>query len=115
LEKTTEEQIRELQQRRDQLNQRITRIKARESQKERKARTKRLIETGAILEKAIDTQFTTQVERDHLLDVLTQHSSQIREWLRPHEETPASFTPETDSAWNNSPLPPSESPNGRFF
>lgn len=52
--KTAEERIAELDQKMKQLRLKKQRIVARESQKERKARTKRLIEVGAIFEKYFD-------------------------------------------------------------
>ena len=54
--KSAEEQIKELEERRAQLNARIQRIKAKENAKARKARTHRLIEVGALVESAVGVE-----------------------------------------------------------
>ena len=69
--KSIEERIDELQKKQAQLKAQEKALKAKKSQTERKARTKRLIEVGAILEKAMNVEFKTQEERDRLLHLLT--------------------------------------------
>ena len=70
--KSIEERIDELQKKQAQLKAQEKALKAKKSQAERKARTKRLIEVGAILEKAMDMEFDTQEKKDKLLDILTK-------------------------------------------
>ena len=87
--RSIEERIDELQKKQAQLKAQEKALKAKRSQAERKARTKRLIEVGAILEKAMVTEFTSQEDRDRLLRLLTDtYESQdgfpftYGEWLR---------------------------------
>ena len=49
----------------------LRRLKAQARDEERKARTKRLIETGAVVEKALGTQFTDTRDRERLERTLT--------------------------------------------
>ncbi len=89
--RSIDERIDELQKKQAQLKAQEKALKAKRSQAERKARTKRLIEVGAILEKAMMTEFTSQEDRDRLLRLLTDtHESQnglpytLGDWLREH-------------------------------
>lgn len=67
--KSAEEQIRELERRRDQLNARMRRIRARESAKERKARAHRLIEVGALVESAVGVECDEAVRETMALNL----------------------------------------------
>lgn len=70
--KSIDERIAALEEREKQLKAQKRKLKAQQSQAERKARTKRLIEVGAIVEKAIDLQLETKEKREALLQLLTQ-------------------------------------------
>jgi hypothetical protein len=61
--KSIEERIGELKKRQDQLKAQERKLKARVSERERKARTKRLIETGAVLEKKTGIQLVDELDR----------------------------------------------------
>lgn len=61
--KSIEERIGELKKRQDQLKAQERKLKARVSERERKARTKRLIETGAVLEKKTGIQLADELDR----------------------------------------------------
>ncbi len=73
--KSIEERIDDLQKKQAQLKAQEKALKAKKSQAERKARTKRLIEVGAILEKAMEMEFETQEDKDKLLRLLTEEKS----------------------------------------
>ena len=68
--RSIDERIDDLQKKQAQLKAQEKALKAKKSQAERKARTKRLIEVGAVIEKALDMEFDTQEKRDKLLDIL---------------------------------------------
>ena len=70
--KSIEERIAALEERESQLKAQKKKLKAQQSQRERKARTKRLIETGAVVEKALGVDFTETEDRKALLEVLTE-------------------------------------------
>ncbi len=70
--KTIDERIAELQKKQSQLKAQEKALKAKQAQKERKNRTKRLIEIGAILEKATGITFDSQPKKEALLEVLTK-------------------------------------------
>lgn len=61
--KSIEERIGELKKRQNQLKAQERKLKARVSERERKARTKRLIETGAVLEKKTGIQLADELDR----------------------------------------------------
>ena len=67
--KSAEEQIKELEERRAQLNARIQRIKAKENAKARKARTHRLIEVGALVESAVGVECDEAVRETMALNL----------------------------------------------
>lgn len=67
-----EERIAELQKKQEQLKQQERALKAKQAERERKMRTKRLIEVGAIVEKALSRELRTPEERQALLDVLIE-------------------------------------------
>ncbi len=69
--KTIEEQIAELEQKQKELKNKMKKVKAKQTQEERKARTKRLIEVGAIIEKAIGIEFDTEKKKEVLMKHLT--------------------------------------------
>lgn len=52
--------------------ERLRKLKAKKSTADRKARTKRLIETGAVVEKALGAEFASQESREALLAVLCE-------------------------------------------
>ena len=70
--KTYEERIAELQKKQEQLKQQERALKAKQAERERKMRTKRLIEVGAIVEKALNRELRTPEERQALLDILIE-------------------------------------------
>jgi len=51
---------------------RVSELKKRHVEEQRKKRTKRLIETGAIIEKVFEMEFDTEDKRKRLLTVLTK-------------------------------------------
>lgn len=63
--KTVDQQIAETE-------QRLRRLKAQARSEERKARTKRLIETGAVVESALGMELATQEQREALAAVLRE-------------------------------------------
>jgi len=73
--RSIDERIDDLQKKQAQLKAQEKALKAKKSQAERKARTKRLIEVGAILEKAMEMEFETQEDKDKLLRLLTEEKS----------------------------------------
>lgn len=70
--KSINERIAALEEKEKQLKAQKKKLKAQQSQAERKARTKRLIETGAVLEKALGISLDTEAKRQALLDILIQ-------------------------------------------
>lgn len=52
--------------------ERLRKLRAQKSNAERKARTKRLIETGAVVEKALDAELASTEAREALLAVLCE-------------------------------------------
>lgn len=76
--KTIEEQIAELQKKQSQLKAKEKALKAKQTQAERKARTKRLIEVGAVIEKAFDIEFREPEQREKLLHILTEEKTNAR-------------------------------------
>ena len=71
---TTEERIEELRNRKkqvnDQINEQIRRLRAKESARARKARTHRLIEVGAVLDRATGDEYPTEERRAALSTAL---------------------------------------------
>lgn len=95
--KTVEERIEELQKRQAQLKAKEKALKAKQSQADRKARTKRLIEVGAIVEKAIGLEIDSQARKDKLLEILTKerpgkqgstytYGNTFQQWIERAEE-----------------------------
>lgn len=70
--KTIEEQIAEQEKKKQQLEARIKQLKARQSATERKERTHRLIEIGAIIESGIGVELKEKEQREALLKLLTK-------------------------------------------
>ncbi len=70
--KSIEEQIEEQEKKKQQLEARIKQLKARQSATERKERTRRLIEVGAIVEKGIGIELKEKEQREALLSLLTK-------------------------------------------
>lgn len=68
--KTIDERIAEIEAKENALKQKKKRLKAEQSRKVRNARTKRLIETGAVVEKAMGMEFDTEEKRKALMDFL---------------------------------------------
>lgn len=68
--RTLDERIEQLQKKQAELKAREKQLKARKSQEERKKRTKRLIETGAVIEKALEIELDTPEKREALLNIL---------------------------------------------
>ena len=68
--KSADEQIKELREKRDQLNARIQKIQARENAKARKARTHRLIQVGATVESVMQMELDTEESRTALMHAL---------------------------------------------
>lgn len=68
--RSVDERIAALEEKEKQLKAQKKKLKAQQSQAERKARTKRLIETGAVLEKALGISLDTEAKRQALLDLL---------------------------------------------
>jgi hypothetical protein len=65
--KSDEERLRELEEQMEKMKARKQQIQSRLSQKERKARTKRLIEVGAIFEKHFEIEGQEQAEKIALM------------------------------------------------
>ena len=74
---TRSERIAALEKRRDQLNAQMARLRAQESQAERKRRTKNLIETGAVVWKALDTTTDTKEQRTALEQAISEQRDTI--------------------------------------
>ena len=70
--KTIEEQIAEQEKKKQQLEARIKQLKARQSATERKERTRRLIEVGAIVEKGLGVELKSEEQKEALLEILTE-------------------------------------------
>lgn len=66
-----EKQQEQLDKKKEQLDKRRKALVAKKNQQERKARTKRLIEVGAIIEELLEIEFDTQEKKDALIEVLT--------------------------------------------
>lgn len=66
--KSAEEQLAELEAKRDQINARMQEIRARQRKKEQKERTHRLIQVGAVMENALDLELNTE----HLRELVGQ-------------------------------------------
>lgn len=69
--RTDQERIAELQQKKAKIIEQEKKLKAKIAKEERNKRTKRLVETGAVIESALGMQFDTKEEREKLLHVLT--------------------------------------------
>lgn len=69
---TIENQIADLKKKQEQLKAREKALKAKLSAADRKARTKRLIEVGAVVEKALGIALDTPEKREAVLEVLTR-------------------------------------------
>lgn len=69
---TVEERIEKLKQRQAQLKAQEKKLLAQKSKAERNARTKRLIEVGAIVEKAIGIELDTPEKKEKLQKILLQ-------------------------------------------
>lgn len=87
--RSIEERLDEVHKKQEQLKAKEKALKAKQSQAARKARTKRLIEVGAIVEKSLALEFDTQEKRDKLLNLLTKTRSDqngytytLASWLR---------------------------------
>ena len=72
---TVEERIEKLKQRQAQLKAQEKKLLAQKSKAERNARTKRLIEVGAIIEKALGIEFDTPEKKIKLQNLLLQERS----------------------------------------
>lgn len=69
------DQIKKLEEKKQQLEARIRQEKAKAKEAERKARTHRLIQVGAILEEAVGIVFETEEQRKALSEILNRKSS----------------------------------------
>lgn len=70
--RTVDERIAALDEQAEVIKARKQKLLAQKKEQDRKARTHRLIETGAIVEKALGMEFNTPEMRQRLLDVLLQ-------------------------------------------
>ena len=70
--KTYEEKLSDIEAKKNKLNQQLKKLKSEQAKKERNARTKRLIEVGAIVEKAIGIELDTPEQKEKLMAILTQ-------------------------------------------
>jgi len=70
--KSLEERMAENKAKQEKLKQEMRKLKNKQSQEERKKRTKRLIEVGAVVEKALGMEFETEQQREQLLAVLSE-------------------------------------------
>lgn len=70
--KSIDERIADIEARENRLKQQKKKLKAEQSKQARNARTKRLIEVGAIVEKAIGIEFDTPEKKEQLMAILTQ-------------------------------------------
>lgn len=73
--KSIDERIAEIEAKENKLKQQKKKLKAEQSKQARNARTKRLIEVGAIIEKAIGIEFDTPEKKEQLLSLLTTERS----------------------------------------
>lgn len=71
---TKQERIKAIEQQEERLKQRKRKLLASINSEERKKRTHRLIETGAVVEKGAGIQLDTTEQREALLDVLITQS-----------------------------------------
>ena len=72
--KSLTEQIEEQERKKAQLEAKIKQLKARNAEAERKARTHRLIETGAIVESSLGIQLTTSEQKQKFTAVMTRYA-----------------------------------------
>ena len=70
--KTIDERIADIEARENRLKQQKKKLKAEQSKQARNARTKRLIEVGAIIEKALGIELDTPEKKEKLLQILIQ-------------------------------------------
>lgn len=70
--RTVEERLEEIKAKKDKLAQLERKLKAEQTKKARNERTRRLIEVGAIIEKALDMELDTPEKRERLLKKLTE-------------------------------------------
>ena len=68
--RTIEERMADIEARENRLKQQKKKLRAEASKKERNARTKRLIEVGAIVEKALEMSLDTPEKKEALLHLL---------------------------------------------
>lgn len=84
--KSIDERIEEIERKQAQLQAKAKLLKSKKTEQERKARTKRLIEVGAIIEKCLDMEFKTPEQRQKLLQLLTEEVSlrngEISTWAK---------------------------------
>lgn len=69
------ERIEEIEAKENELKQKKKKLKAELSKQARNARTKRLIEIGAIIEKALEIELDTPEKREKLFSILIQERS----------------------------------------
>lgn len=74
-----EEQIANAKAQKAKIEQRLARLKAEQSKRERNARTKRLIEIGAVVEKFAGQEITDLVLLEHFLE---QYQTSLQNMLR---------------------------------
>lgn len=79
--KSIDERIAEIEAKENKLKQQIKKLKAEQSKQARNARTKRLIEVGRIVEKAIGIEFDSTEKKELLHSLLIQERSKINEML----------------------------------
>lgn len=72
--KSLTEQIAEQEKKKAQLEAKIKQLKARNAEAERKARTRRLIETGAIVESALHIELTDQDQRERFSVAINRYA-----------------------------------------
>lgn len=70
--RSIDERIAEIEAKENKLKLQKKKLKAEQTKQERNARTKRLIEIGAIMEKALGTQLDTAEKRNALFSILVQ-------------------------------------------
>ncbi|MBP3263246.1 conjugal transfer protein TraD [Pseudobutyrivibrio sp.] len=70
--RSVEERLEEIKAKKDKLAQLERKLKAEQSKKTRNERTRRLIEIGAIIEKALNMELDTPEKRERLLAKLTE-------------------------------------------
>lgn len=69
----TETKLEKLKRREAQIKEQIKQEEAKYRAKERKARTKRLIENGAVMEKFFNTEFLTTEDRELIMRIMTEN------------------------------------------